>query len=53
LILAQDRVHVEHSVRQPDGSWLLTETDDLQASLVLPSIGCTVLLADVYDRVFP
>jgi Uma2 family endonuclease len=53
LIVAQDRVHVEHSVRQPDGGWLLTETDDLQASLVLPSIGCTVLLADVYDRVFP
>jgi Uma2 family endonuclease len=53
LILAQDRVHVEHSVREPDGRWVLTETDDLQSSLALPSIGCTVLLADVYDRVFP
>jgi len=52
LILAQDRVHVEHSVRQPDGGWLLTETSDLQSSLVLPSIGCTLPLADVYDRVF-
>jgi Uma2 family endonuclease len=53
LIVAQDRVHVEHSVRQPNGGWLLTETDDLQSSLALPSTGCTLLLADVYDRVFP
>lgn len=53
LIVAQDRVHVEHSVRETDGRWTLTETDDLQSSLVLPSIGCTLLLADVYDRVFP
>lgn len=52
LVIAQDRVHVEHSVRQPDGAWLLTETDDLGASLALPSVGCTLLLADVYDRVF-
>lgn len=51
LIVAQDRVHVEHSVRQPDGGWLLTETDDLQASLALPSIGCILVLADAYDRV--
>jgi Uma2 family endonuclease len=53
LILAQDRVHVEHSVRQSDGAWLLTETDDLGASLVLSSVGCTLMLADIYDRVFP
>ncbi len=52
LILTQDRVHVEHWVRQPDGSWVLTETDDLGASLVLSSVGCTVAIADVYDRVF-
>lgn len=52
LVLAQDRVHVEHSVCQPDGSWILTETDDPGSSLALTSVGCTLLLADVYDRVF-
>jgi Uma2 family endonuclease len=52
LIVAQGRVHVEHSIRQPDGSWLLTETDDLGASLVLSSVGCTLALTDAYDRVF-
>lgn len=52
LIVAQDRIHVEQSVRQLDGAWLLTETDDLGASLALSSVGCTLLLADVYDRVF-
>ena len=52
LVVAQDRIHVGHSVRQTDGAWLLSETDDPGASLILPSIGCTLVLADVYDRVF-
>lgn len=53
LVVAQDRVHVEHSLRQSDGGWRQIETDELGASLDLPSIGCTLLLSDVYDRVFP
>ena len=51
VLVAQDKVHVEHFVRQTEG-WLLTETDDLAATLQLPSIGCTLALADVYERVF-
>lgn len=51
LLLAQDRVHAEHFLRQGDVSWLLTETSDLAAVLDLPSIRCTLALSAVYDRV--
>ncbi len=51
LLVAQDTVHVDHFVRQDDGRWLLAEVADLGATLDLPEIGCTLALADVYDRV--
>lgn len=50
LLLAQDRVHAEHFVRQDGDRWLLTETDDRAAVLELVSIGCRLALADAYDR---
>lgn len=51
LLVAQDRVHVENWVRQPDNLWLLSETDNLQDTVQLPSINCTLTLTDIYDRV--
>jgi Uma2 family endonuclease len=51
LLLAQDRVHAEHFVRQGNDGWLLTETDRLEDVLDLPSIGCALALRDAYDRV--
>lgn len=51
LLVAQDRVHVEHYTRQDDRSWRLTETDDPEAELHLPSIGCTLRLREVYEKV--
>jgi hypothetical protein len=33
------------------GAWLLTETDRLEDSLDLPSIGCQLGLAEIYQRV--
>lgn len=53
VLVAQDRVHVEHYTRQDDGSWRLTETDDPQAEVRLPSIGCTLRLEEVYEKVLP
>jgi len=50
LLIAQDRVHIERFVRQGGGAWLLTETDRREEILELPSIGCALALADVYDR---
>jgi Uma2 family endonuclease len=53
LLLAQDRVHAEHFVKQPNDGWLLTETDCLDDVLELTAIGCTLALRDTYDRVIP
>jgi len=45
---------VEPYHRQEDGPWTLRTLEGLQAQLHVPSLGCTVALADVYDRlVFP
>ena len=51
LVVAQDQCHVEQYVRQGDGRWLLSETDDLAATLALDAIGCRLPLADVYEKV--
>ncbi len=54
VLVAQDRCHVEHLVRQPDGGhWLLEEIAELGAALELPSIGCRLPLAEIYERVLP
>jgi Uma2 family endonuclease len=51
LLVAQDKHHIEHYVRQADGQWLLSETDKLQDTIHLPSINCHLALAEVYDKV--
>jgi Uma2 family endonuclease len=51
LLIAQDRCHVEHYVRQADNQWLLSETDEPNGEVFLPSIKCTLQVAEVYDKV--
>jgi len=51
VLVAQDKHHVEHCVRQPDRRWLLSETNRLEDTLELTSIGCRLALAEVYDKV--
>ena len=51
LLIAQPKCFVEHYLRQPDGKWLLTEYNDLTDVIELPSVGCRLALADVYDQV--
>jgi Uma2 family endonuclease len=54
LLVAQDRPQVEHFTRQADGTWSYRLTTGLDASVGIPSVGCTLKLADAYDRVtFP
>jgi Uma2 family endonuclease len=50
VLVAQDRVSVERYSRQ-DNFWVLTEATSLDDVLDLPSIGCTLALRDVYDKV--
>lgn len=51
VLIARDKYHVEHFVRQPDNRWLLSETNCLEDSIYLPSIACTLALAEIYDKV--
>jgi len=51
LVIAQNKYHVEHYIRQPDNQWLLSETDEIQKTIHLPSIECDLTLADIYDKV--
>ncbi|MFN8496408.1 MAG: Uma2 family endonuclease [Anaerolineae bacterium] len=50
VLVAQDKVRVEHYARQADG-WLLTEISDLDGTLRLAAIDCAVSLRDIYDKV--
>jgi Uma2 family endonuclease len=51
LLMAQDRVHVEHFSRQGDGAWLLRE-GRAGGRIELPTLGCELLVDDVYLKVF-
>jgi Uma2 family endonuclease len=50
VLVAQDRVSVERFSRQGE-QWVLTEATSLDDVMDLPSVGCTVALRDVYDKV--
>jgi Uma2 family endonuclease len=51
LIISQDSYEVELSRRMPDGSWSLLEAVGLEASIDLHSIGYTLRLSELYERV--
>jgi Uma2 family endonuclease len=51
VLIAQERPHIEQFVRQSDGQWLLSEWSGLDAAVLLGSIGATLVLAEVYDKV--
>ncbi len=50
LLVSQEAVHVEHYTRQTDGDWLFSEASGRQAVIDLPTIGCRLALAEVYDK---
>jgi Uma2 family endonuclease len=50
LIVSQNEPLIGHYVRQSDGSWLFNFYFDLDQSLMIDSIGCTLPLAKVYER---
>ena len=51
VLIAQDKPHFEHFVRQPDNRWLLAETNHLEDTIYLPSIACDLALSEIYDKV--
>lgn len=54
LLISQDSPSIEHYVRNPAGDWGFRETDSLEQSIRLDSIGVTIPVAEIYRGVvFP
>jgi Uma2 family endonuclease len=51
LMVAQDKPHIDHWMRQEENRGILTEYNDLSQSITLPSIECVLALSEVYDKV--
>jgi Uma2 family endonuclease len=51
VLVAQDKLLVEHFARQGDGQWLLTPISGPDGRLLLPAIQCEIALAEIYDKV--
>jgi len=51
VLIAQDQARIERYLRQPNGEWLFAAAVGLEAVIELSSIQCTLVLADVYERV--
>jgi len=51
VMLSQYQPLVEHYTRNSDNQWVLTELRGLSSVLRLPSIGCELPLAVIYERV--
>jgi Uma2 family endonuclease len=51
VLVAQDRPTIDHYHRTEAGRWEAEILEGLDAALHLPSIGCTVPLVDVYERI--
>ena len=51
LMVASDRVHADLYTRQADGRWLLTSAKSLEDSIELQSIGCSLTLKALYEKI--
>ncbi len=51
LLVSSDRVRAELYTRQADGQWPLTAANELKDTLELASVGCTLRVSDLYDKV--
>ena len=51
VLIAQDRPAVDLFTRQADGRWLLAAYTDPATPIHFASIGCTLTLGEIYDKV--
>jgi Uma2 family endonuclease len=54
VLVAQDRPHVDHFVREQDGSWRLRMINGIESTLQLATVDCELPFRAVFDGVtFP
>jgi Uma2 family endonuclease len=51
VLVSQVKPLIEQFTRNGDGKWTYVAAEGLEGSLALPSIGCTLNLSAVYDKV--
>jgi Uma2 family endonuclease len=51
LLVAQDRIHIEHFRRDLEGGWRFQETEELTSVIRLESVQCELQVSDMYARV--
>ena len=51
LLVSQDQPKIDHFIRQEDGNWTRIVYRGLKSKVIIKSIGCTLKLADVYNRI--
>jgi len=49
ILIDQENCHVEHFVRK-EGLWEFSESDDIQGSLVIPTLDITIELREIYAK---
>ncbi len=54
LLVAQDEPRATHYKRKADDAWERRDVTDLEATLSLESVGCSLTMREIYDDVtFP
>ena len=51
ILVSQDEYHIEHYINQNNGNWLLTSYDEINTSIHLKAIDCTLIFEDIYNKV--
>lgn len=51
ILIGQDNPQIEQFTRTDNDRWLLNTASQLDAQIELSAIGCTLLVADVYEKV--
>lgn len=51
MLISQNEAKIVVFSRDKSGKWLYSSVSGLESSLKLPSIACTLALADVYEQV--
>ncbi len=51
VLIDQDQVRIEHYSRETDNTWTLHDHEKLQDELKITSIGVSLPLSRIYDRI--
>ena len=51
LLISQERMYIEQYVRQGIAAWRYSSYDDPDNTVTLPSIGCTLVVKEIYAKI--